>query len=181
MPFASINSTNPRTNLWNFGEKISRIGHFEKWQFWKIGHFEFFSSKKNFFFCFILMKISPNLYGRMDGSKFWCFPWFSENSSLCVILRYTVYIEDIKFLVFVFKFFWVKKSVLFWGITKSESVRMRSNWVWANLYLGFFPSFELELVKQWDAKIRPSKLQILLLSPILYRITQHFHQIQGVS
>ena len=21
----------------------------------------------------------------MDGSKFWCFPWFSENSLLCVI------------------------------------------------------------------------------------------------
>ena len=35
------------------------------------------------------MKISPNLYGRMDGSKFWCFPWFPENSLLCVILCYT--------------------------------------------------------------------------------------------
>ena len=39
------------------------------------------------------MKISPNLYGRMDGSKFWCFPWFPENSLLCVIFRYTVYID----------------------------------------------------------------------------------------
>ena len=38
------------------------------------------------------MKTSPNLYGRMDNSKFWCFPWFSENSLLCVILRYTVYL-----------------------------------------------------------------------------------------
>ena len=28
----------------------------------------------------------------MDGSKFWCFPWSPENSLLCVILRYTVYI-----------------------------------------------------------------------------------------
>ena len=35
----------------------------------------------------------PNLYGRMDGSKFWCFPWFPENSLLCVILRYTVYLN----------------------------------------------------------------------------------------
>ena len=59
--------------------------------FW-VGHFEFFFSKKKFFFCFIPMKISPNLYGRMDGSKFWCFPWFPENSLLCVILRYTVYV-----------------------------------------------------------------------------------------
>ena len=57
--------------------------------FW-VGHFEFFFQKKNYFFCFIPMKISPNLYGRMDGSKFWCFPWFPENSLLCVILRYTV-------------------------------------------------------------------------------------------
>ena len=43
---------------------------------------QFFSKKIFFFFCFIPMKISPNLYGRMDGSKFWCFPWFPENSLL---------------------------------------------------------------------------------------------------
>ena len=58
--------------------------------FW-VGHFEFFFRKKKNFFCFIPMKISPTLYGRMDGSKFWCFPWFPENSLLCVILCYTVY------------------------------------------------------------------------------------------
>ena len=49
-----------------------------------------FFSKKEYIFCFIPMKISPNLYGRMDKSKFWCFLWFPENSSLCVILCYTV-------------------------------------------------------------------------------------------
>ena len=27
----------------------------------------------------------------MDGSKFLCFPWFTENSLVCVILRYTAY------------------------------------------------------------------------------------------
>ena len=43
------------------------------------------------------MKISPNLYGRMDGSKFWYFPWFPENSLVCVILRYTVYVLQIAF------------------------------------------------------------------------------------
>ena len=42
----------------------------------------FFFEKNKFFFCFIPMKISPNLYGRMDGSKFWCFPWFPENSAM---------------------------------------------------------------------------------------------------
>ena len=54
--------------------------------------FQIFFFKFFFFFYFILMKISPNLYGRMDGSKFWCSPWFPENSLLCVILRYTVYV-----------------------------------------------------------------------------------------
>ena len=83
MPFASINPTNPRTNLKNFLEKISRFGNFEKWPFWKIGHF----------FCFILMKISANLYGTLDGSKFWHFPWFPTNSLLRLIKRYTVYIS----------------------------------------------------------------------------------------
>ena len=47
--------------------------------------FWIFFPKKKFFFCFIPMKISPNLYGKMDGSKFWCFHWFSANSLLCVI------------------------------------------------------------------------------------------------
>ena len=80
--------TNPRTNPWNFHNKILRIGDFEKCTFFKSAILNFFF--EFFFFCFIPMKISPNLYGRMDGSKFWCFPWFPENSLLCVILRYTV-------------------------------------------------------------------------------------------
>ena len=91
MLFASCNPTNPRANLWNFHEKILRIGDFEKWPFLKNGHFGFFF-KKRFFFCFILMKISPNFHGRMDGLKFWCFLEFPENSLVCVILRYTVYL-----------------------------------------------------------------------------------------
>ena len=33
------------------------------------------------------MKISSNLYGRMDGSKILCFPWFPENSLLCVKMK----------------------------------------------------------------------------------------------
>ena len=61
--------------------------------------FKKIKQKKNIFFCFILMKISPNLYGRMDGSKFWCFPWFPEKSLLCVILCYTVYIDQTLFIL----------------------------------------------------------------------------------
>ena len=36
-----------------------------------------FFSKKEYFFGFIPMKISPNLYGGMDGSQFWCFPCYA--------------------------------------------------------------------------------------------------------
>ena len=62
---------------------------FENWWFWKMvilknGHF-------GIFFCLIPMKISDKLCDRMDGTDFWCFPWFPANSLLCVILRYTVY------------------------------------------------------------------------------------------
>ena len=38
------------------------------------------NTKPTKFFCFTPMKISPNLYCRMDGSKFWGFPWFPESS-----------------------------------------------------------------------------------------------------
>ena len=34
MGFLSMNPTNSRTGLWNFREKISRIGDFEIWPFW---------------------------------------------------------------------------------------------------------------------------------------------------
>ena len=68
-----------------FAKFFLRIVDFENLSFFE-------SAILNFFFCIIHMKISPNLYDRMDGSKFSCFPWFPENSLLCVILRYTVYI-----------------------------------------------------------------------------------------
>ena len=62
MPFASINSTNPRTNLWNFGDNCSAFGGSWKTQFFWVGHFEFFFSKKKKIFCFILIQISHNLW-----------------------------------------------------------------------------------------------------------------------
>ena len=89
MPFASINPTNPRTNLWNFGEKFLRIGDFEIFSFFRVGHFAFFFQKR-FFFCFIPIKISPNSYGRMDRSKFWCFPGFQKFLAMRNITLYSV-------------------------------------------------------------------------------------------
>ena len=88
--------------LWELA--ILKISVFFSLQFWI-----FFFKKKKIFFCFISMKISPNLYGRMDGSK--CFPWFPENSLLCVILRYTVYI----WLNAYINFHWKYVSVQLWG------------------------------------------------------------------
>ena len=73
-----------------FSQKI-----FENWRFWKMAILKnrpfwiFFF--RIFFFRFIFLKISPNLYGRMDRLKFWRFPWFPANSLLCVIKRNTVY------------------------------------------------------------------------------------------
>ena len=49
MPFASNNSTNPRTNPENFHEKISRIGGAGKWGFFESAILIFFFKKKNFF------------------------------------------------------------------------------------------------------------------------------------
>ena len=60
MPFASINSTNPRTN--EIFEK-----NIENWRFWKshfwVGHFEFS------FFCFFHIKRRQSFLLTKDGSK----------------------------------------------------------------------------------------------------------------
>ena len=109
---------------------------FENWRFWKfqffwVGHFEFFFQKKRDFFCFFPIKISPNLHGRMDGSKFWCFPWFPENSLLCVIIRYTVYIViNISH----------PDSKGVWRITqKSGFLRFSPHTAWIWIWMAFWP------------------------------------------
>ena len=53
MPFASINSTNPRTNPWNFHEKILRIGGAGKWGFFEAAILNLFFQKKKKKNCFI--------------------------------------------------------------------------------------------------------------------------------
>ena len=80
-----------------FMKKFWELAILKNGHFWKTAILDFFFPKKKFFFCFILMKTSPNLHGRMDGLKFWCFLWFPENSLVCVILRYTVYVLQLYF------------------------------------------------------------------------------------
>ena len=63
MPFVSINSTNPKTNPWNFHEKILRVGGAGKWGFFESAILNFFFQEKNIF-CFISMKTSsPFIWG----------------------------------------------------------------------------------------------------------------------
>ena len=68
MPFASFNSTNPRTNPWNFHKKILRIGNFEKLCFFESA---ILNLKKTNVFCFFPIKPSQSLLFSKDGSKFW--------------------------------------------------------------------------------------------------------------
>ena len=71
MPFASINSTNPRTNPWNFHKKNGELAELENDLFFRRPFWIFFSKKiKN---CIISMKTSsPFIWGiinfcTMDG------------------------------------------------------------------------------------------------------------------
>ena len=61
-------------------------------------------TRENIKIILIPMKISHKLWGRMDGSQFWCFPWFPANSLLCVIYRYTVYMKTNKLPNFIFDY-----------------------------------------------------------------------------
>ena len=71
MPFASINPTNPRTDLWNFGDNCSAFGSSWKTQFFWVGHFEFFSSKKkNALFLFKFMGYQEFFLNFDDYSDF---------------------------------------------------------------------------------------------------------------
>ena len=74
MPFASINSTNPRTHPAQFGKKILRIDRLAKWGFFKLAILDFFFQK--IFFLLNPMKNSQRFLDSKDGSKFWWLPWF---------------------------------------------------------------------------------------------------------
>ena len=71
MPFASINPTNPRTNPWNFHEKIFRIGGAGKWVFFEVAILNFLSRQFWIFFCFISVKNPALLYEVSFFSALW--------------------------------------------------------------------------------------------------------------
>ena len=97
----------------------------------------FFCKKK--FFCLIFLKISLNLYGRMDGLKFWRFPWFPANSFLCVIKRYTVYLN--------------KKVHILWESHKSLMkskysliIKCQKNWAFSQDFVTFSENLKFTLI-----------------------------------
>ena len=71
IPFVSINPTNPRTNPWNFHEKILRIGGAGKRGFFEAAILNFLSRPFWFFFCFISVKNPALLYEVSFFSALW--------------------------------------------------------------------------------------------------------------
>ena len=65
MPFASINSTNPRTNPWKFHEKILRIGGAGKWGFFEAAILNFLSRPFWIFFEKIIRTYSVKWVGAI--------------------------------------------------------------------------------------------------------------------
>ena len=64
MPFTSINPTNPKTNPWNFGGNCSAFGDVEKLSFFESAILIIF------FFAFIPIEISHNLWDTKEGTNF---------------------------------------------------------------------------------------------------------------
>ena len=104
-PFSSINSTNPRTNLGNFGDNCSAFGSTWKSQFFRVGHFEFFFSNffSNFFFFFFFFFIFfffasfffklVTIYGvPRSFQNFWWLPWFTAKSLGGIEIWTTLYV-----------------------------------------------------------------------------------------
>mgnify|MGYP006863754305 CR=1 FL=1 len=69
--FVSINPTNPRTNPWNFHEKILRIGGAGKWGFFEAAILNFLSRQFWNFFCFISVKNPALSYEVSFSSALW--------------------------------------------------------------------------------------------------------------
>ena len=76
MPFVSINSTNQRTNPWNFCEKILRIEGARKWAFFRRPFWTLFFKKKTICLCFFQWKQHWLSY---EVSFFLHYEWFLQN------------------------------------------------------------------------------------------------------
>ena len=132
MPFASINPTNPRTNPWNFHEKILRIGGAGKWGFFEAAILNFLSRPFWFFFASYQWKTQP-IYMRYHFLLH--YGWFFQNLGKKKPVR-TFMHTNVSLL---FKLPCIEsRKALFWGPpTKSavccEATRSTIVWGWACL------------------------------------------------
>ena len=76
MPFASINSTKPRNDPWEFHEKILRIGGAGKWGFFEAAILNFYVGHFDFFFASFHWKMQPI---SMRDHFFLHYGWFFQN------------------------------------------------------------------------------------------------------
>ena len=83
-----------------------------KTQFFWVGHFEFFFSKKKYFFCFIPMKTCQSLLVSKDFSKFWWLPWFPATNNTYLKICNTVHI-------YIYKYNWLFLNYFFDFISDS--------------------------------------------------------------
>ena len=118
MSFASINSTNPRTNPWNFHEKILRIGGAGKWGFFEAAILNFLSRPFWFFFASYQWKTQP-IY--MMYHFFLHYGWFFQNfgkegrrtfmHTTCFVIILTIYFID-----------WLSRHITCHSIIANEKV-----------------------------------------------------------
>ena len=118
------------------------------------------------------MKISHKLCGRMDGTQFWCFPWFPANSLLCVIYRYTVYVKNDLNLFkkhfhftgtfFVIDTFWIWLIFIFTAMPVLLDLLMKKwqNETFSNLGIQYHQSDLLSKHLEILARIIKNKLEI---------------------
>ena len=128
MPFASINPTDPRTNLWNFGDNCSAFWGSWKTQFFWVGHFEFFSTKKK--------KMLYSYSNFWDTKNFFEILMITLISSkklgVCNNMRYTVKNEKVPKLIRTMLLHSIKLAQLWFivlQLTKQSQVNCCNFWM----------------------------------------------------
>ena len=74
--YSWVSSTYQRTISWNFGEKMFRIGGFEKLTFFETTKFQYLKYKKIWLFSFIPAEMFYKFLGKIDWVQFLRLLWF---------------------------------------------------------------------------------------------------------
>ena len=90
MAYTWVHSNYPRTISWNFGEKMFRIGGFEKIDFFETTKFQYSKFEKNVFFLSFLFKCLKNSWVAWIGFNFYAYSDFQQNTRGNSFLLHTV-------------------------------------------------------------------------------------------